>query len=121
MILVGPFYLQCLMNNCTKYNYKNKLPVNEHRRLYNFYQSLSVVSSHFPDYLGTLLTNLCRKPLLDPKPIVLNNVKNIQSFIDRKQLNEYIYESKHIIESRYKMEKKLMEAVSKGDKKSYSF
>lgn len=117
MILVGPF-LSTVPNEQFVQNIiiKNKLPVNEHRRLYNFYQSLSVVSSHFPDYLGTLLTNLCRKPLLDPKPIVLNNVKNIQSFIDRKQLNEYIYESKHIIESRYKMEKKLIEAVSKGDK-----
>lgn len=117
MLLVGPF-LSTVPNEqfIQKVIMKNKLPVNEHRRLYNFYQSLSIVSYHFHNYLGTLLINLCRQPLIDSKSIADNNLQSIQPFFDRKQLNKYIYESKHTIESRYKMEKKLMDAVSKGDK-----
>lgn len=92
---------------------KNKLPVSERKQLQEFYTSISVISSNDSNSIGDLLVNMCRHTHIDSQLITSDIVKPA---LNREQTKTNIAESKDIIEYRYQFEKKIMNAITKGDK-----
>lgn len=92
---------------------KNKLPVSERTQLQEFYTSLTVVSSNDSNSIGDLLVNICGHKHIDSQLITSDIIKPV---LNKEQIKINIEENKDIIEYRYKYEKKLMNAIAKGDK-----
>ncbi|MGM0876222.1 MAG: helix-turn-helix domain-containing protein [Bacillota bacterium] len=113
-ILIGPFLSSIpSIGFISDVISKNKLPVSERKELQEFYKSLSVLSSKDSNSIGDLLVNMCIHEHINSQLITSEIIK---SPINKEQLKTNIAESKNIIEFRYKYEKKLMNAISKGDK-----
>ena len=92
---------------------KNNLPVGERKQLEQFYQSLPVLSEMEYKNLGELLVNLCGHDYIPAQQISSSTRKPI---LNQDTLKVSIEENKDIIESRYKDQNKLMDAMAKGDK-----
>ncbi|RBW70063.1 helix-turn-helix domain-containing protein [Bacillus taeanensis] len=92
---------------------KNKLPISERKQLQEFYKALLVVSSNDSNSIGDLLVNMCSNKHIDSQ-LITSEIS--QTSINKEQLKKDIADSKDIIEIRYHYEKKLMNAISKGDK-----
>lgn len=91
----------------------NKLPISERKHLTEFYKSLSVLSIKNSSAIGSLGINLCSHSYISPKLLTSHIVKPV---INKNHLISNITESKNTIEARYKYEKKIFNAVIKGDK-----
>ncbi|WP_105615681.1 helix-turn-helix domain-containing protein [Vallitalea okinawensis] len=92
---------------------KHKLPISERVQLKEFYQSLMVIDSNYPDHLGHLLVNLCGNPFIEAQ---MQTTEVMEPVIKKEDMNRTISESKSIIELRYRLEKKIRRAVSLGNK-----
>ena len=92
---------------------KNNLPVSEHTRLHEFYQSLRVISNSTATSIGATLVNLINNTYHKSQLITSSSLNPTRN---REKLKERIVNNIDIIDYRYKMEKKLMHAISKGDK-----
>ncbi|MEC0091942.1 helix-turn-helix domain-containing protein [Paenibacillus macquariensis] len=92
---------------------RNNLPVSERKQLQEFYRSLSVISSNDSNSLGELIVNLCLHPHTDSQIITPEIVKPV---LDKLQQDTKIAESQTTIEFRYEFERRLMEAIARGDK-----
>lgn len=114
-IIIGPF-LSSIPNTffISDIIAKNKLPVSERKQLQEFYTSLSVISSNDSNSMGDLLVNMCGHKHIDSQ-LITSDI--IQPVLNREQIQTKIEETKDIIEHRYIFEKKLMNAITKGDKK----
>lgn len=91
----------------------NKLPISERKQLHEFYNSLSILSVKHSAYIGSLLVNLCSHPYIYPKLLTSDIIK---PELNTEELITNISETKNIIETRYNYEKKISNAVIKGDK-----
>jgi two-component system, response regulator YesN len=92
---------------------RNNLPIGERKQLEQFYQSLPVLSEMEYTNLGELLVNLCGHDYIPSQQISFSTPKPI---LNHDNLKVSIEENKDIIESRYKDQNKLMDAMAKGDK-----
>lgn len=115
-ILIGPFLSTIpvteFISDCIA---KNKLPVGERKQLQEFYRSLTVISSNFSNSIGDLLVNMCNHKHIDSQPITTFSTIHIP-IKNKEELKSNLQESKNVIELRYEIEKKLMNAIAKGDK-----
>ena len=112
-IIIGPFLSTTpgtdFMNTIVS---KNHLPISSRKQLQEFYASLSVVNSTFPNMIGTLLVNISSHTFIHAQLITSESIQLSQN---KRQMKEILIESKHIIESRYKHEKRLMNAIATGN------
>jgi AraC-like DNA-binding protein len=113
-VLIGPFIsstsvIEFLSDMITQ----NGLPVSQRQQLAGFYKSLSVITSNEYESIGSLLINMCEHKYLEPQLI---KTRMVIPPINKEQLKENLDESKQIIEKRYEEEKKLMDAIARGDK-----
>ncbi|MGG1519497.1 helix-turn-helix transcriptional regulator [Paenibacillus oryzisoli] len=113
-LLVGP-YLSGMPDSdwISDIIVRNQLPVSERKQLQAFYQSLMVVGSNETNRMGDLLVNLCGHPYRSAElltPVV------IQPVLSKEQQENHIAANLSIIEARYAHEKKLMDAIARGDK-----
>ncbi|WP_235714645.1 AraC family transcriptional regulator [Neobacillus dielmonensis] len=92
---------------------KNKLPISDRKQLQEFYHGLTVLSSTDSNSLGDLLVNLCSHPHIDSQLITTELIQQNQV---QKPKPYSIDETKEVIELRYHYEKKLMDAITKGNK-----
>ena len=91
----------------------NKLPISERTQLNEFYNALSVLKIKHSNDIGSLIVNLCSHSYIYPKLLTSEIIKPA---INKEELIANIAETKNIIESRYKYEKEIINAVIKGDK-----
>lgn len=113
-VLIGPFISSIpSIGFISDILSKNKLPISERKQLEEFYTSLSVISSMDSNSIGDLLVNMCIHKHIDSQLITADI---ITPPLNKEQLKTNIAESKSMIEARYQFEKKLMDAISKGDK-----
>lgn len=113
-ISMGPFI--SFIPNTESINHiisNNKLPISQRRELNEFYKSLSVLSIKDTNAIEILMVNLCSNPYIYPKLLTSDIIKPI---ISKAELITNIAESKNLIETRYKFEKKIFNAVINGDK-----
>jgi two-component system response regulator YesN len=115
-ILIGPFIsstsvIEFLSDIITR----NGLPVSQRQQLAGFYKSLSVITSNEYESIGSLLVNMCQHKFTETQLIKTGIVIPP---INKEQLKENLDESKQIIEGRYEEEKKLMDAIARGDKEA---
>lgn len=112
-IIIGPFLSTTpntdFMNTIFS---KNQLPISSRKQLQDFYTSLSVVNSTYPNMIGNLLVNISHDPFIHAQMITSETIQNSQN---KKQMKEKLIESKHIIEYRYKKEKELINAIASGN------
>lgn len=115
-IIIGPF-LSTIPDDAFISNiiFKNNLPVSEHKTLIEFYKSLAVVNSSTVSSIGAVLVNLCNHPFLESELITSSSLNPTR---DKGKLKDRIEKRMDIIELRYKKEKILMNAISRGDKKA---
>ena len=113
-IIIGPFISSpSIIEFISDIISANQLPVSQRKQLEGFYKSLSVINSHEYRSIGELLVNMCTHQHIQSHLITTEIMKPT---INKEQLQASIAESKNIIEMRYQLEKKLMNAISKGDK-----
>jgi two-component system, response regulator YesN len=113
-VLIGPFlssiptieFISDLISD-------NKLPISGKKQLQEFYKSLSVIGSNDSNSIGELVVNLCTYNHIDSQ--LLTSEISIQQR-NKAQRKTSVAESNDIIEFRYQYEKKLMNAITKGDK-----
>ncbi len=94
---------------------RNNLPVSQRQQLEGFYKSLSVITSNEYGSIGELLVNMCKHKHIQSQVI---KTDIIIPTINKEKLKDSLDESKQIIEMRYENEKKLMNAIAKGDKET---
>ncbi|WP_404331692.1 helix-turn-helix transcriptional regulator [Mesobacillus maritimus] len=115
-IVVGPFIsstsvMEFIRTTITK----NQLPISQRAQLESFYKSLPIIPSQENEALGEILVTLCQQGFLKATRVTGEIVKPV---INKEQINAKITENKHLIEQRYELEKKIMDAITKGDKKA---
>jgi two-component system, response regulator YesN len=114
LVILGPFLSSIPSNEfISDLISQNKLPVSERKQLNEFYKSLMIMGSNESTFMGDLLVNICNHSYIDaqlisPKVNQPSHNKRIESIHD--------VEDKNLIDERYKIEKKLMRAIQKGDK-----
>ncbi|OCA83246.1 AraC family transcriptional regulator [Bacillus sp. FJAT-27225] len=112
-IVIGPF-----LSNTSVIEFMNdmivnhKLPVSGRTQLQSFYKSLPVVTYQENEAIGEMIATMCHGGLIHPK--IVTSAPRIP-LINKEKLNESLAESKSVIENRYEYEKKLMNAIAKGD------
>lgn len=112
-VLLGPFISSIsVMEFISDTITANKLPVSQRKTLEDFYKSLSVINSNEYRSIGELLVQLCTHKL-NKAQLITNEISPPP--INKEQVQANVDESQDIIEFRYKHEKKLMNAISKGD------
>lgn len=113
IMIIGPF-LSTIPNTCfiNSIFSKNQLPISSRKQLQDFYTSLSVVNSTFPNMIGNLLVNMSNYPFIHAQLVTSETIQHNQN---KKQLKEKLIESKHIIEYEYKKQKELMNAITTGN------
>ncbi len=92
---------------------KNNLPIGERKQLEEFYQSLPVLSETEYKHIGELLVNLCVHDYIHSQQI---SSPTLTQTLDQPLLKMNIEENKHIIESRYEHQNRMMDAITRGDK-----
>ena len=113
-VVVGPFISGMSVIDLIKdIISRNNLPIGERKQLEQFYQSLPVLSEMEYKNLGELLVNICGHHYIPSQQISFSTPKPI---LNQDTLKVNIEENKDIIESRYKTQNKLMDAMAKGDK-----
>lgn len=114
-IVIGPFISSIsIMEFTSDIIANNNLPISRRKQLESFYKSLPVITSNEYEAMGELLVNLCHHEYIQPQLVTADIMKPT---INKEQLQNSLAESKNIIEIRYELEKKLMNAITKGDKK----
>ena len=114
-ILIGPFLSSIpTIDFISDLISTNKLPISERKQLQEFYKSLSVIGSNDSNSIGELLVNMCTYNHIDSQ-LITSEIPIHQR--NKAQRKTTITESNDIIEFRYQYEKKLMNAITKGDKK----
>jgi two-component system response regulator YesN len=115
-IILGPFVSNTsVIDLLSGIISQNQLPVSQRKQLEGFYKSLPMITSNEYKSIGTLLVNMCGNKYTDSHLI---NKQVIIPPINKVQLQEKLDESKQIIERRYEEEKKLMDAIAKGNKEA---
>ena len=113
-MVIGPFISSMSVIDLIKdIISKNNLPIGERKQLEQFYQSLPVLSEMEYKNIGKLLVNMCGHEYIPSQQISSSTLKPI---LNQDRLKVSIEENKDIIESRYKDQNKLMDAMAKGDK-----
>lgn len=115
-VILGPFistvpgtsFMNFIISN-------NNIPISERKQLQQFYASLAVIGSSLTTHYGELLVNLCTNPYQNAQ-LITSDV--IQPANPKSHDNDHIDERKMTIEATYKGEKKLMHAITHGDKDS---
>ncbi|MBS4208201.1 helix-turn-helix domain-containing protein [Bacillus sp. FJAT-50079] len=117
-MLIGPF-LSSIPGTIfmSELLYKNKLPVSERHQLHQFYQSLTIISSNDSRKIGHLLVNICAHPHIDSQ-LIISDVKPQERNKEHEKRDRN--ENQQVIELRYKLEKKLIHLIKKGDKSGVS-
>ncbi|WP_068676988.1 AraC family transcriptional regulator [Oceanobacillus sp. Castelsardo] len=115
-ILVGPFISRVSETNfISDIIANNHLPVSQRKQLSHFYESLPAISKKEYESIGEILVTLCHhEPINVEKVTPKLDVSSIEQG-NRKTVTE---DDQHIIERRYEGEKKLMDLISRGDKKA---
>ncbi|MCQ6278792.1 helix-turn-helix transcriptional regulator [Bacillus sp. EB600] len=115
-IIIGPFISSpTVMEFVSDIISRNNLPVSQRQQLEGFYKSLSVVTRNEYSCIGELLVNISKQNYIQSE-IITTDI--IVPTINKEKLKESLFESKQIIEIRYENEKKLMDAIAKGDKET---
>ncbi|WP_211748485.1 AraC family transcriptional regulator [Paenibacillus sp. Marseille-Q4541] len=91
----------------------NQLPIGQQVLLWNFYESLPVISSMEKEALGYLLVRLSNYEPIQAHEIALQSKRYPSE--DRTEIHA---ESNKSIEERYEGEKIMIDLISKGDKKA---
>lgn len=113
-ISIGPFISNIPVTEfISSIIYKNNLPISERNTLQEFYKSLTMISSHDSNNIGDLLVNMCSHTHINSQLITSDIIRSI---LDKKDLKTDIAEGNSTIKFRYKQEKKLFNAIAKGDK-----
>ncbi|MBA9026125.1 AraC family transcriptional regulator [Peribacillus huizhouensis] len=113
-VLIGPFISSIpSIGFVSDILSKNKLPVSERKQLEEFYTSLTVISSMDSTSIGDLLVNICTHEHIDSQ-LIASDI--ITPPLNKEKLKTNITESKTMIEARYQFEKRLMDAIARGDK-----
>lgn len=113
-ILIGPFLSRMpSVDFISDIITKNQLPVSDRLQLQEFYKSLVVLSSSDSTSIGDLLVNLCGHEHVDAQLITSEKAS---TSMKKEEFRTNSLESKDLIELRYDFERKLMNAISKGDK-----
>jgi len=115
-IIVGPFaanvpndaFISTIIS-------KNNLPVSEHKALLEFYNSLAIINGSTASSIGETLVNLCNHSFLDSQLITSSSLNPTRN---KEKLKDRIVSNIDIINFRYKREKVLMDAISRGDKET---
>jgi two-component system response regulator YesN len=112
-VLAGPF-LSSIPNAdfISDVIVKNNLPISERKQLQSFYQSLSFMSSIDSNMMGDFIVNLCAHPHADSQ---LVSPAIIQTVLRKEEQESQIAESISVIELRYRYEKEMMDAVTRGN------
>jgi two-component system, response regulator YesN len=115
-VVVGPFISSTsVMDFIRTIITKNQLPISQRSQLESFYKSLPIIPSQEYETLGEVLVNLCQQNQLRATKITGQNLKSV---INKEQINAKVIENKNLIEQRYELEKKIMDAITKGDKQA---
>lgn len=113
-LTIGPFISSMsIVDRLKNIISRNRLPIGERNQLEQFYQSLPVLSELEYKHLGELLVNMCHHEFIHAQYVSTVSPKPL---LDQNRLKEHAEITKDAIERRYKMEKKLLDAISKGDK-----
>ncbi|WP_428911073.1 helix-turn-helix transcriptional regulator [Niallia sp. Krafla_26] len=113
-IVVGPFISSMSIIDLIKdIISRNNLPISERKQLEQFYQSLPVLGEIEYKSIGELLVNMCGHDYI-PAQRISSSIQT--SSLSQTRLKVSIEENKDIIESRYKTQRKLMDAIARGDK-----
>lgn len=113
-LAVGPFISSIsILDRIKDIIIRNNLPAAERKHLEQFYQSLPVVSEVEYKHLGELLVNMCGHDYISSQLI---SSERSMPLLNQDRLKVSIEENKDIIESRYKTQNQLMDALAKGDK-----
>ncbi|WP_043932015.1 helix-turn-helix domain-containing protein [Bacillus sp. EB01] len=113
-LIIGPFLSSMSVIQTIKDSIaKNKLPISERKQLEQYYQSLPVLSEAEYTHLGELIVNLCGQGIKSAHK--MSSVPPTSS-LNPDKLKVSIEENQDIIEARYELQGKIMEAVAKGNK-----
>lgn len=113
-MVVGPFISSMSVIDLIKdIISQNNLPIGERKQLEQFYQSLPVLDEMEHRSIGELLINLCSHNYIPAQSISSTTPK---PSLNQNRLKVSIEENKDIIETRYKSQNKLMDAMARGDK-----
>jgi two-component system, response regulator YesN len=113
-VIAGPFISEIADTDfITGIIYKNSLPISERRRLQEFYESLAITGVSYSNDIAAMMVNLFSHPYIAPR---LSADTERAPVITRRALKTDAAESKSVINTRYRFEKEMMNAISKGDK-----
>ncbi|ACT02711.1 helix-turn-helix transcriptional regulator [Paenibacillus sp. JDR-2] len=93
--------------------YLNRLPIGERKVLQEFYRSLRMISSNEGTSLGDLLVQLCAHEPVDAR-LITTDIQTLPP-VDKEQQRSDIADNYNIIDIRYRYEKTVMNAITKGD------
>ena len=89
------------------------LPISERKQYEDFYDSLSILSSQEINSIGELLVNMCPHDYIPSSQLINTNSNSSSQPI--KPIQTEIEDRKVIIQHRYRMEKLILNDISKGD------
>lgn len=112
LIKIGPFITNPMDNQkLSDMLVALNLPLRHRETLHNFYESLSLIPSHYTNNLGHIGMNLFGHKLSLPK---MTNYQSSQVTIESTMVSLATNEQK-VIERRYAYEKQLRKAITNGD------
>lgn len=112
-ILMGPFVSNIPgMGFISDIVMKNKLPISERKLLEEFFHSLPVVSRKGSQSMGELLVNLFAHPYIETQSL---GTEQVSTTIKREELKSATSDSNNQIEERFRLEKKIVAAIVKGN------
>jgi two-component system response regulator YesN len=114
-VMVGPF-LSDLPSELfiSQIISSENLPISYRKQYQDFYETLSILSMEEIRSIGELLVNLCPHDYIASSQLVTANINNQSNSI--KPLQHEEEDRKIIIEHRYKIEKRIIDAIARGDK-----
>lgn len=113
-MIIGPFISSIsIMDVMKDMIANNRLPVSQRKQLENFYKSLPVITSKEYEAIGDLLVNMCLHEHIEA---VLVTGEHTKPLLSKDHHHDNLAESMNIIEMRYELEKKLINAIANGDR-----
>ncbi|MCQ6275648.1 helix-turn-helix domain-containing protein [Bacillus sp. V3B] len=113
-IVIGPFISSIsVIEFMSDIIATNNLPISGRKQLESFYKALPVITSNEYEAIGECLVNMCHYEYIQPQLITADIIKPT---MNKEELKNSMDESIHIIERRYELEKRLISAITKGDK-----
>lgn len=114
-VMVGPF-LSDLPSDLfiSQIISSQSLPISDRKQYQDFYETLSILSDEEIRSIGELLVNLCPHDYISSSQLVTPTINNQSNPVKTIQHEEEDREK--IIEHRYKIEKRIIDAIARGDK-----